>query len=75
MLYCAPEVLRHPLPSHIKMLQLNKTNQLRRKAECRAADVYSLGMIIYEILFRQTPFSDVDLPLFCKLIFLLLNYK
>uniref|UniRef100_A0A914E602 Guanylate cyclase n=1 Tax=Acrobeloides nanus TaxID=290746 RepID=A0A914E602_9BILA len=61
-LFCAPEFLRKAPPNHIKLARMGKSEQMRIKNQYRSADIYSLAMCIYEILFRQHPFAEINLP-------------
>ncbi|KAI1720720.1 adenylate and guanylate cyclase catalytic domain-containing protein [Ditylenchus destructor] len=61
-LYRAPELLRNTPPTRTRMLRMNKSDQNRFKNQCRVGDIYSLSMIMYEVLFRKEPFTEVNLP-------------
>lgn len=59
--YRAPELLRtSPLP-RTRILRVSKNDQARYKDHYRIGDIYSLGIIMYEVLFRQAPFWDSTL--------------
>uniref|UniRef100_A0A915D9P6 Guanylate cyclase n=1 Tax=Ditylenchus dipsaci TaxID=166011 RepID=A0A915D9P6_9BILA len=61
-LYRAPEFLRNTPPTRTRMLRMGKSEQSRFRNQGRVADVYSLAMVMYEVLFRRQPFSEVNLP-------------
>lgn len=41
---------------------MSKNEQIRVKLMCRMADIYSLGILFFEVLFRQHPYADVQTP-------------
>ncbi|CAI4222117.1 unnamed protein product [Auanema sp. JU1783] len=56
VLYCAPEMLKTRNSNRKRRMDQSwlKQTQLRRQA----GDIYSFGMIMYEILFRSLPFKQ-----------------
>uniref|UniRef100_A0AC34QMT1 Guanylate cyclase n=2 Tax=Panagrolaimus sp. JU765 TaxID=591449 RepID=A0AC34QMT1_9BILA len=60
LLYRAPEFLRKSAPPRPKLIRMGKSEQIRIKQQCRMGDIYSLGIIFFEVLFRQHPFTDFE---------------
>uniref|UniRef100_A0A914UNP8 Guanylate cyclase n=1 Tax=Plectus sambesii TaxID=2011161 RepID=A0A914UNP8_9BILA len=60
LVYAAPEDLRVS-DSHIsKSMRMKNANAQKFKADRQRADMYSFGVVMYETLFRQTPYFDLD---------------
>uniref|UniRef100_A0A7E4V423 Guanylate cyclase n=1 Tax=Panagrellus redivivus TaxID=6233 RepID=A0A7E4V423_PANRE len=63
LLYRAPEFLRRLPPVRPKLIRMSKNEQLRIKIMCRMGDIYSLGILFFEVLFRTPPFADRNMTL------------
>uniref|UniRef100_A0A914UQG7 guanylate cyclase n=1 Tax=Plectus sambesii TaxID=2011161 RepID=A0A914UQG7_9BILA len=60
LIYAAPEELRVSDAHLSKRQRMKNANLQKFKADRQMADMYSFGVVMYETLYRQAPYSDLD---------------